>query len=96
MIDSRPDLLAVVPVGEHVRRVDLDAHRAIVFPGDGSVLFRHVCDRGARGVIICQPALQIGQGHTVVTEDPLTIVASILCPDCGTHGFVTDGRWIGV
>lgn len=60
----------------------------------GIVLFEHICDRGERGVIICAPALQIGAGHTLTgsPEGP-TVRASILCPDCGTHGFITDGRW---
>lgn len=72
---------------------------------DGTVRFEHRCDRGERGVIICAPTLQIGSGHTLaygpcqrpecngVHEAP-TVTPSILCPDCGTHGFITDGRWI--
>lgn len=32
--------------------------------------------------------------HTVTgPERALTIRASILCPDCGMHGYITDGRW---
>lgn len=71
---------------------------------DGTVRFEHRCDRGERGTIICAPALQIGNGHTVTyglcprsdcqrTHEVPTVRASILCPDCGTHGFITDGRW---
>lgn len=80
-----------------VRRVDIGSGKAIRFCADGNVCFEHRCDRsvGGRGVIVCDPALMIGEGHRVVTEDPLTIVASILCPDCGTHGWVTSGAWIG-
>jgi hypothetical protein len=29
----------------------------------------------------------------VTQLDPVTITPSILCPDCGLHGFVTDGTW---
>ena len=68
----------------------------VLFYEDGRACFEHRCDRGERGVIICAPALQIdGGGHQIVQEDPLTITPSILCPDCGTHGFITNGRWVG-
>jgi hypothetical protein len=62
---------------------------------DGTVRFEHRCDRGERGTIICAPALRIGHGHTLTRSDngKPTVRASILCPDCGTHGFITDGRW---
>jgi len=60
----------------------------------GIVRFEHVCDRGSRGVIVCAPELQIGAGHTLTGGDNgPTVRASILCEDCGTHGFVTEGRW---
>jgi hypothetical protein len=60
----------------------------------GIVRFEHVCDRGDRGVIVCAPELQIGHGHTVTgTAHGPTVMASISCPDCGTHGFVTEGVW---
>lgn len=62
---------------------------------DGRVRFEHVCDRGRRGIIICAPLLQLGHGHTLTRDDQgrPTVRASILCEDCGTHGFVTDGIW---
>ena len=60
----------------------------------GVVRFEHICDRGKRGVIICAPKLQIDNGHTLTEGDSgPTVRASILCDDCGTHGFVTDGKW---
>lgn len=69
---------------------------------NGTVRFEHRCDRGERGVIICAPALS--DGHTLTygpcvrpdcqeTHDAPTVSPSILCPDCGTHGFITAGRW---
>jgi hypothetical protein len=67
--------------------------KAIIFYPDGRVAFQHTCDRAERGVIRCAPFLRIGDGHTVVSRYPLTIIPSLLCPDCGTHGFVTDGNW---
>ena len=69
---------------------------------DGTVRFEHRCDRGSRGVIICAPALCIGPyagtsaGTHVLTRNAVgqpTVRASVLCPDCGTHGFITDGVW---
>lgn len=75
-------------------RVELDEDKAVTFYADGSVRFSHVCDRGPRGILRCAPQLQIGNGHTVVTQSPLTIVASVLCPDCHLHGFVRASRWV--
>lgn len=77
--------------------------RLLIYP-DGVVRFEHRCDRGKRGVIICAPALQIGNGHTLTWApnnypgyeglfDVPTVTPSISCPDCGTHGFITNGRW---
>lgn len=60
----------------------------------GIVRFEHVCNRGDRGVIICAPLLQIGNGHTLTNAGTgPTVRASIACDDCGTHGYVTDGAW---
>lgn len=34
--------------------------------------------------------------HTITRDDNgVTVRASILCPDCGLHGFVTNSRWEG-
>lgn len=30
----------------------------------------------------------------VVQAQPLTLAPSLLCPTCGNHGFVRDGRWV--
>jgi hypothetical protein len=34
-------------------------------------------------------------GWVVRSTDPLTVTPSILCTGCGTHGFITDGQWVG-
>lgn len=77
------------------------SYRLLTYP-DGVVRFEHRCDRGRRGVIVCAPALCIGPfaggpgGTHVLTRNDAgkpTVRASVLCPDCGTHGFITDGRW---
>lgn len=33
---------------------------------------------------------------TVLQREPLTMVPSILCSDCGCHGFITNGEWVSV
>jgi len=39
--------------------------------------------------------LTSGTRHRLVSEDPLTIEPSILCPaGCGLHGFIRGGRWV--
>lgn len=72
-----------------------ESNSAVLFMESGEVRFAHDCKVIDAGLLRCAPALQIGRGHEVVTREPLTIVASIHCPDCGLHGFVTDGRWVG-
>lgn len=69
----------------------------LLFYSDTEIRFEHTCDRGERGVIVCAPMLtDVNQpgGHQVTgpRERP-TVYPSVLCPDCGTHGFITDGRW---
>ena len=34
-------------------------------------------------------------GWTVVTKEPLTVSPSILCGQCGLHGFWREGKWVG-
>lgn len=64
---------------------------------DTEIGVEHRCDRGPRGVIVCAPRLTaVGRpgGHQVTwTPDGPTVVPSILCPDCGLHGYITSGRW---
>lgn len=67
----------------------------VLFYADGRACFEHRCDRGDRGTVICAPALQLDGGHRIVELAPLTVEPSILCPDCGTHGFIRNGRWVG-
>lgn len=75
--------------------VKVGPYRVLWYP-NGDVRFAHRCDRESpgRGIVDCAPLLQIGGGHTIVTRTPLTISPSILCDDCGTHGFVQQGQWV--
>jgi hypothetical protein len=83
-------------LGTYTIRDDGEVLPAMALVGypDGRIAFRHVCDRGERGVIVCAPFLRLDGGHRLVSRYPLTITPSILCPDCNTHGFVTDGQWV--
>jgi len=66
---------------------------SILFYADtGEVRFHHLCDRWAtgRGIIICAPLLQLAHA---IDNDTKTITPSVMCTDCGTHGFVTNGSW---
>ena len=35
-------------------------------------------------------------GWQVTQVEPLTVTPSILCHRCKTHGFITNGAWVGV
>lgn len=75
------------------RYVDLGGDMGLMYFDDAPLpLFRHRCDRGDRGVLICAPSLN--PAHVVTeTERGVTVRASVLCPDCGTHGYITDSAW---
>ena len=60
----------------------------------GVIRVGHRCDRGDRGVVWAAPALDPAH-HVRNTRQGPSITPSILCPDCGLHGFVRDGRWTG-
>lgn len=66
--------------------------------GPGAWGFEHQCQfwidgQEPDGVFIKLVAPRLTQ-HTVNrTEQGVTVRASILCPDCGIHGFVTESKW---
>lgn len=60
---------------------------------DGIIRIRHHCKTIDGDDIYIAPALQLAGGHRIVSQDPLTIEPSILCPDCGLHGWIRDGQW---
>lgn len=54
--------------------------------------FSHVCDLPRSGVRLrIAPLLT---NHQIATVSPLHIEPSILCADCGIHGFVRLGKWV--
>jgi hypothetical protein len=90
-----------IEIGED-RPLMSNEYRLLFYPNDREtgqpdVRFEHTCDRGTRGIIRCAPRLtNINQpgGHQVTgPQDSPTVRASIMCDDCGTHGFITEGRW---
>lgn len=83
-----------------VRLVDLGPVVLIEVNGPRRYLVEHLCksftyddEPGVRHDIYACPHLD--PAHVIVAADPLTITPSILCPDCGLHGFVTGGVWNG-
>jgi hypothetical protein len=36
----------------------------------------------------------VGRVWEVVTWEPLTLSPSLLCRECGDHGFIREGRWV--
>ena len=56
--------------------------------------YEHPCRNGqmSPGWIPFKP--ECPSGWTLVSEKPLTLSPSLLCPMCGHHGFVRDGRWV--
>lgn len=54
----------------------------------GAYLWWHGCSaKGWRGV--GEPLSR----HVVTSRHPLTIHGSLLCPVCGAHGYVENGKW---
>lgn len=35
-----------------------------------------------------------GTHHRLVSREPLHLEPSLLCPLCGWHGFIHDGKWV--
>lgn len=52
-------------------------------PCEGAIPFLRVDDTG-----------RVIDGWTVVTEDPLTLIPSVICNACGIHGFIHSGQWV--
>ena len=74
-----------------------DAAMAIVFDDEGHWRFRHTCARTSPRFVVAQEPFVVAptlDRHTVmVAEHRPSVNPSILCEDCGIHGFVNDGKW---
>ncbi len=54
------------------------------------------CPHGDGGVPFKVPGHRVfADGWDVLTSEPLTLAPSILRTECGCHGFVRNGRWVG-
>lgn len=77
------------------RASDVDSqHVTALFYADGTIRVMHDCRIIDGQRLVVAPALQLNGGHRVVQEKPLTVEPSVLCPDCGLHGFIRAGRWV--
>jgi hypothetical protein len=63
---------------------------ALIYGPDGEIGVLHDCKTVDHFQLVVAPRLS--PGHTV-SADGRTVTPSILCPDCGLHGFLTDGVW---
>jgi hypothetical protein len=66
-----------------------------------NVGFRHHCsswpdESEDDGILVKVVAPRLSRHTFTGPEDEVTIRASISCPDCGLHGYVTDGVWRNV
>lgn len=59
-------------------------------PDDPNPWFWHWCPNQGRWLA------QGTMNHDLVAKEPLHLEPSLLWPCCGMHGFVRDGKWIGV
>lgn len=63
--------------------------------GPAGLLWRHACPDDPRGPESGGTAAPFAPGRwALLSRDPLTLGGSLLCPVCGLHGFVRDGRWV--
>lgn len=56
------------------------------------IYYEHVCKNGAIGpgwIPLTGP-----HKWTIEQLDPLTLSPSLLCPICGHHGFIRNGKWV--
>lgn len=77
--------------------VRLGGELQLVWTTVGGYRVRHVCNRrqDGRGTIICAPLLT---QHIIqfVPEAGYTVSPSILCSDCGLHGYLIANEWRAV
>ncbi|MCW2899953.1 MAG: hypothetical protein JWO67_2218 [Streptosporangiaceae bacterium] len=95
--DLRPAFERRVPVGSGVAALFTDEPKT----GASRIAIEHQCTRPRDGMtLLIAPFLTADRdgrrGHQLLSEDPLTVTPSILCADCGLHGFITDGTWRSV
>jgi len=62
---------------------------------DGTIKFRHLCrlNDGRRKILAPETFGPLHAAHKMISADPLTLEPSIICQQCGLHGWIRDGRW---
>ena len=91
---DRREVLAVLVEAGWDRTVEVGSGITMLSYPSGEWRVQHTCTRPRDGnTLIIAPALQLNAGHSIVSEEPLTVSPSIMCGDCGLHGFVTYGVW---
>lgn len=65
---------------------------------EGHVLWSHDCINSEGNAWRAETILpyRTPEGWSLVSVDPITVTPSVLCKSCGTHGFITNGKWISV
>lgn len=86
----------------HVHRVEVGPDLFLLQLEDGGFAFEHRCKIVDGFQLVVSPRLDKHQ--VMVPLDPdleadlwhvrCSVRPSILCPDCGIHGFITDGKWV--
>lgn len=86
-------------------------HELVLIDGETVWRFRHTCKTvdngdGTTTTLRISPQLNETRHHVHEAEEPadatprahkvLTVNPSILCPDCGVHGFVQRSEWVDV
>ena len=62
--------------------IETHPHRQTGKPCSGAVLWNR------RDTILKSPTWRL------ISREPLTLEPSILCRECGNHGFIREGRWV--
>jgi hypothetical protein len=64
--------------------------------GDEHPTWTHWCpmDKCDPGRGVSQWAMAGTPQHPVQQREPLTLDGSLLCPNCGLHGWIREGRWV--
>jgi uncharacterized protein YbaR (Trm112 family) len=93
-LPATPNLRDLAPLDDTGR-----VYVAASLYGDNHPTWVHWCpmDKGdlnwaGRG--IPQWAVAGTPQHPVAQRDPLTLDGSLLCPQCGLHGWIRNGQWV--
>lgn len=60
---------------------------------NGDLFWLHSCS-ARPGWSVGTIDLTSGTKHHLVSREPLTVEASVLCDACGDHGWFRDGKWV--